>query len=192
LKLRGQLPPEKYEVPNEPNIEPTPEPQPTANTAAPAIPQPVAQTPNEPNAKPSPPPVTAPRREPHAKDNPRPALVPQSSQPPRRRHAANPPGASRSLVRPPLSVNRSASTARRSLRGKTLGCRPSPERGSVVFCDTSNRFAPDNGRRGGEACRCSAGETAAIPKTAGTGDHRWHTSARKLFLQGAVTPASDE
>jgi len=89
LKLRGQLPPEKYEVPNEPNIEPTPEPQPTANTAAPAIPQPVAQTPNEPNAKPSPPPVTAPRREPHAKDNPRPALVPQSSQPPRRRHAAN-------------------------------------------------------------------------------------------------------
>src|ERR1022692_791604 len=32
-KLRGQLPPETYETPNEPNIEPIPAPQPEENTA---------------------------------------------------------------------------------------------------------------------------------------------------------------
>jgi hypothetical protein len=90
LKLRDVLPPEKYEEPNEPNIEPIAAPQPAENTAAPAAAQPVAQPPNEPNAEPSPAPVPVPRREPHPEDNPRPALVPQKQPATRRRHATNP------------------------------------------------------------------------------------------------------
>jgi hypothetical protein len=77
FKLRGQLPPEKCEEPNEPNTEPIAAPQPTENTAASADASPEAQSLNEPNAEPSPAPATAPR----------PALVPRKEPAARRRHA---------------------------------------------------------------------------------------------------------
>ena len=92
LKLRDQLPPEKYEEPNEPNIEPIPTPQPPENTAPPVSGPPISQT-NEPNAEPSPAPAAAPRREPPPEDNPRPALVPQKQPATRRRQRTNPRGA---------------------------------------------------------------------------------------------------
>src|SRR5271165_6241594 len=58
FKLRGQLPPEKYQ-----DDEPKVEPQPVENTAEP-VPAPVEQTQDEPKADPSPAPATAPDREP--------------------------------------------------------------------------------------------------------------------------------
>jgi hypothetical protein len=72
LKLRGQLPPEKYEDPIEPKIEPIPAPQPTENTAAPVAGPPIPQPANEPAPYPpqAPPPAPAPNAE------PRPALHP--------------------------------------------------------------------------------------------------------------------
>jgi hypothetical protein len=70
LKLRGQLPPEKYEDPIEPEIEPKiepiPAPQPAENTAAPVAGPPIPQPANEP--APEPPPAPAHNAE------PRPAL----------------------------------------------------------------------------------------------------------------------
>jgi hypothetical protein len=88
LKLRGELPPEKYEEPIEPNIEPILTLQPTENTAA-TDPPPVPQPENEPIAEPSPEPVTQPepqQQEPAAphetprtpdrpENHPRPVLV---------------------------------------------------------------------------------------------------------------------
>ncbi len=90
LKLRGQLPPEKYEEPNEPNVEPIAAPQPAENTESPTPESPISEPPNEPNVEPSPVPVTEPRREPHPEDSPRPALVPRKQPAARRRHATNP------------------------------------------------------------------------------------------------------
>jgi hypothetical protein len=52
LKLRGQLPPEKYEEPNEPNIQPIPTPQPLEDTAPP-VSDPISKPENEPTAAPS-------------------------------------------------------------------------------------------------------------------------------------------
>jgi hypothetical protein len=49
LKLRDRLPPEKYEMPNEPNSEPIPAPQPEENTNPP-IPTPTSKSENEPIA----------------------------------------------------------------------------------------------------------------------------------------------
>jgi hypothetical protein len=68
LKLRGQLPPEKYEDPIEPKIEPIPAPQPAENTAAPAAGPPIPQPANEPALQPPPTPAH--------KAEPRPALHP--------------------------------------------------------------------------------------------------------------------
>ena len=48
-KLRDQIPPEKYETPNEPNIEPIPAPQPEENTSPP-ISTPISKSENEPIA----------------------------------------------------------------------------------------------------------------------------------------------
>jgi hypothetical protein len=90
LKLRGQLPPEQYEEPNEPNVEPIPTPQPTGKTESPIPEPPISEPPNEPNADPSPEPVVAPRRDPHPEDSPRPSLVPKKPPPAHRRHATNP------------------------------------------------------------------------------------------------------
>ena len=60
-KLRDQLPPEQYETPNEPNLEPTAAPQPSGNTAlpdtAPAIP-PTQIEPNTPALVPPNPPTS--------------------------------------------------------------------------------------------------------------------------------------
>jgi hypothetical protein len=81
FKLRGQLPPEKYEEPNEPTIEPARALQPTENTAPPSAPS-IPQPENEPNAEPSPAPVpkeTA-RAGSRLEDNPRPVPVPENSQ----------------------------------------------------------------------------------------------------------------
>jgi hypothetical protein len=64
LKLRGQLPPEKYEEPIEPTIEPKPAPQPEENTAAPPSEPPISQPADEPTAQPS---SANPRPEPVAK-----------------------------------------------------------------------------------------------------------------------------
>jgi hypothetical protein len=50
-KLRDQLPPETYETPNEPNIEPIPAPQPEENTSPP-ISAPISKHENEPIADP--------------------------------------------------------------------------------------------------------------------------------------------
>jgi len=72
LKLRGQLPPEQYEEPNEPTIEPIPMPQPAENKASPPPAPPIPQPQNEPNAEPSPT-HTGSRPE----NNPRPVLVPE-------------------------------------------------------------------------------------------------------------------
>ena len=65
LKLRDQLPPEKYEEPNEPKNEPISTPQPTENTAPPVSAPPISQT-NEPTAertRPRRPPATSPNRD---------------------------------------------------------------------------------------------------------------------------------
>jgi hypothetical protein len=53
LKLRDQLPPEKYEEPIEPNIEPSPSPQPAENTAAPPSAMRNSKFKNEPMAQPA-------------------------------------------------------------------------------------------------------------------------------------------
>jgi hypothetical protein len=72
LKLRGQLPPEKYQDPIEPQIEPKiepiPAPQPAENTAAPVAGPPIPQPANEPALYPPPTPA-------HDAE-PRPALDP--------------------------------------------------------------------------------------------------------------------
>ena len=68
LKLRGQLPPEKYQDPIEPKIEPIPAPQPAENTAAPVAGPPIPQPANEPALYPPPTPA-------HNAE-PRPALHP--------------------------------------------------------------------------------------------------------------------
>src|ERR1022692_4572236 len=68
LKLRGQLPPEKYQDPIEPKIEPIPAPQPAENTAAPVAGPPIPEPANEPAPEPLPAPA-------HNAD-PRPALHP--------------------------------------------------------------------------------------------------------------------
>jgi hypothetical protein len=57
LKLRGQLPPEKYEDPIEPKIEPIAAPQPTEKTAAPVAGPPIPQPANEPALQPPPTPA---------------------------------------------------------------------------------------------------------------------------------------
>ena len=65
-KLRDQIPPEKYETPNEPNIEPIPAPQPEENTSPP-ISTPISKSENEPIAdppNPTRPPNRLPRTEP--------------------------------------------------------------------------------------------------------------------------------
>ena len=49
LKLRYQLPPEKYEAPKEPNVEPIPAPQLEENTSPP-ISAPISKSENEPIA----------------------------------------------------------------------------------------------------------------------------------------------
>jgi hypothetical protein len=72
LKLRGQLPPEKYEDPIEPKIEPIPAPQPAENTAAPVAGPPIPQPASEPTPEPPP----APPPTPAHNAEPRPALHP--------------------------------------------------------------------------------------------------------------------
>jgi hypothetical protein len=72
LKLRGQLPPEKYEDPIEPKIEPIPAPQPAENTAAPVSGPPIPEPANEPVLYP----LSAPPPTPPHNAEPRPALDP--------------------------------------------------------------------------------------------------------------------
>ena len=85
LKLRDQLPPEKYEEPNEPKIEPIPTPQPEENTAPPVSDPPISQA-NEPTAEPHPAPEKPVDCRPaHA---PRPILVLQKQQTCANRQAA--------------------------------------------------------------------------------------------------------
>jgi hypothetical protein len=76
FKLRGQLPPEKYEE-NEPNPDPIPDLQPDENSTGPNS-APAAQPPNEPNPEPSSAPASAPDPEPRpAAQRPRRAPVPR-------------------------------------------------------------------------------------------------------------------
>jgi hypothetical protein len=62
LKLRDQLPPEQYEEPNEPNIEPIPTPQPIENAPTPESAPPISAD-NEPNPEPD----SVPQKPPPAK-----------------------------------------------------------------------------------------------------------------------------
>jgi hypothetical protein len=84
LKLRDQLPPEKYEEPNEPTSEPNPAPQPAENTAPPPS-EPLQETANEPNLEPvdgsptgHPQPVPVPKRQPAAATGTRNLRTPKS------------------------------------------------------------------------------------------------------------------
>jgi hypothetical protein len=86
LRLRGQLPPEKYEDPIEPKIEPIPPPQLAENTAAPVAGPPIPQPANEPAfyQPPAPPPTPAHNAEPRPALDPalRPALKDTAGRPP--------------------------------------------------------------------------------------------------------------